>query len=500
MNSSYIRTPESISIKSIEEKGFTLSSSQYVDLVMPNKNYKLVGDFLSRPLKRSDLGVEVGSLNYISQSPFYFLRTKALQSYSFLPEITSESALPVMPSVFVKQNLKEGDLLISKDSNIGEIVILDKDYPDFMTSSAIYKLPVNEYKYYLFAFIKHQIFREQLDFMVPKGATIRHAKTMFLDCKIPIPNRDTAETMKFVEVLTQAIIDKERLIKEKHQKILDIIDSELKSNQKEKSFSMNFPTINEIDSVGRLDTNLYRKEFKEIDFLIKNYNNGFNTIYDLGFTLSRGQNLQVSNIGTSIYSKTYFPNFYALMLPKFLSKYGTIDTIEYIGNPKELKTLKKGDLIFGAEGFEKGRSIVIIEEKERTITNIHGITIQQEEHNVKKAIFVKCCLDYLRDKGLIDLFAVGGNGGSLAQKYWEYIPFPKFAENEQSNLVKLYYNEESKYDIQDWNLDNFLIKDKEFNNIAGIYELDKTAKQLKVKLNLAIDNIVNDKPVKIGFV
>jgi type I restriction enzyme S subunit len=29
------------------------------------------------------------------------------------------------------------------------------------------------------------------------------------------------------------------------------------------------------------------------------------------------------------------------MLPKFLSKYGTIDTVKYIGNPKELKTLKK---------------------------------------------------------------------------------------------------------------------------------------------------------------
>jgi len=499
MNNSYIRTPESISIKSIEEKGYTLSSSQYMDLSMPNKNYKLVGDFLSRPLKRSDLGVEVGSLNYISQSPFYFLRTKAFQSHSFLPEITSESALPIMPNVFVKQNLKEGDLLISKDSNIGEIVILDKDYPNFMTSGAIYKLPVNKHKYYLLAFIKHQIFREQLDFMVPKGATIRHAKTTFLDCKIPIPNKDTAETMKFIELLTQAIIDKEKLIKEKHQKILDIIDSELKNNQKRKVFSMEFPTINEIDFIGRLDTNLYRKEFKEIIFLIKNYCNGFNTIYDLDFTLSRGQNLQVSNIGTSIYSKAYHPNFYTLMLPKFLSKYGTIDTVEYIGNPKKLKTLKKGDLIFGAEGFEKGRSIVIIEEKNRTITNIHGITIQQKAHNVEKAIFVKCCLDYLRDKGLIDLFAVGGNGGSLAQKYWEYIPFPKFGATAQANLVKLYHNNESEYNTKGWNLDNFLTNDNSFNETAGIYELDKTAKLLKTKLNSIIDNIVNDKPVKIDF-
>lgn len=499
MNNSYIRTPESISIKNIEEKGFTLSSSQYMDLIMPNKNYKLVRDFLSRPLKRSDLGVEVGSINYISQSPFYFLRTKALQSYSLLPEITSESALPIMPSVFVKQNLKKGDLLISKDSNIGEIVILDKDYPNFMTSGAIYKLPVNEYKYYLLAFIKHQIFREQLDFMVPKGATIRHAKTMFLDCKIPIPNKNKEEVIRFVEVLTQAIINKERLIKEKHQRILDDIDFELKNNQNKKVFTIDFPSINEIGAVGRLDTNLYREEFKKIDFLIKNYGKGYNTIFDLGFTLSRGQNLQVSNIGTSIYSKNNYPNFYTLMLPKFLSKYGTIDTVEYIGNPKKLKTLKKGDLIFGAEGFEKGRSIVIIEEQERTITNIHGITIQQNEHNVEKAIFVKCCLDYLRDKGLIDLFAVGGNGGSLAQKYWEYIPFPKFEKEKQSNIVKIYHNNECQYDIKDWSLDNFLINDNLFNEIAGIYELDKTAKQLKAELNLAIDNIVNDKSVKTNF-
>lgn len=499
MDNQYIKTPESISIKNIEDKGFTLSSSQYMDLIMPNKNYKIVSDFLFRPLKRSDLGIEVGSINYISQSPFYFLRTKALQSHSFLPDITSESVLPVMPNVFVKQNLKEGDLIISKDSNIGEIVILDKDYPNFMTSGAIYKLPINNHKYYLLACIKHKIFREQLDFMVPKGATIRHAKTMFLDCKIPIPNKNADNTIKLVEVITEAIINKEKLIKKKHQRILDIIESELNKNQKKKPFIMNFPTIKEIDLVGRLDTNLYRKDFKEIDFLIKNYGNGYTNIYDLGFTLSRGQNLQVSNIGTSIYSKKYFPNFYTLMLPKFLSKYGTIDTIEYIGNPKNLKTLKKGDLIFGAEGFEKGRSIVIIEEKLKTITNIHGITIQQKEHNVEKAIFVKCCLDYLRDKGLIDLFAVGGNGGSLAQKYWEHIPFPNFDIDVQSNIIKLYHNDGAEYGSKDWTLDNFLDNDNTFNDIAGIYELDKTKKKLQERLNVIIDNIVNDEPVEITF-
>ena len=224
MSNSYVKTPTAISFSDIVEKEFTLSSSQYMDLVMPNENFLYVKDFLSRPLQRKDLGVEVGSLNYIGKSTHYFLRTKALQQHSFLPEITGETALPIIPNCFVRMNLIKGDLIISKDSNIGEIVILDKDYPNFMLSGALYKLPVSDKKFYLLAFIKHNIFREQLDFMVPKGATIRHAKTLFLDCKIPMPNINTDETIKFVELLTQAIINKEQLIKERHEKILQQIE------------------------------------------------------------------------------------------------------------------------------------------------------------------------------------------------------------------------------------------------------------------------------------
>jgi hypothetical protein len=499
MGRSYIDTPISISIRTVIDKGHTLSSSQYKELLTPNKTFRLVRDFLERPLKRSDLGSEVGSISYIGQSTKYFLRTKAFQSHSYLPEITTETALPILPKEFIDKNLVEGDLLISKDSNIGEIVILDKDYPDYMPSGAIYKLPVKENKYYLLAFIKHQIFREQLDFMVPKGATIRHAKKMFLDCKIPLPNKNSEATIKFVELLTKSIINKEKQIKERHNLIINTIDGELRQNQKPNKFIFEYPSIEEIANIGRLDTNLYREDFKFVEFSIKNYKFGFQTIFDYGFTLSRGQNLQVSNIGTSIYSAKHYKKFYTLMLPKFLSKYGTVDTIEYLGNAKDLKTLKKGDIIFGAEGFEKGRSIVILEDKDRTITNIHGITIQQVENDVIKAIFIKCCLDYFRNKGLIDLFAVGGNGGSLAQKYWSYIPFPRFSYEKQAEISKLYHNPNINYDVANCTLENFLKADNSFDQIAGIYELDKMAKRLKQILNDTIDNIINDEMVTINF-
>ena len=352
-----------------------------------------------------------------------------------------------------------------------------------------------DYFFYFYAMTKTKSFKEQ---WLGKGGIQKN--TVASDrAKTYLPKIKNLEVVYFVSLLTQAIISKEKLIKKRHESILKSIETELFDNQKSNKFSFELPRIKELEEVGRLDTNLYRKYFKNIVFEIQNYKNGFETISDLGFTLSRGQNLQVSNIGESVYSKKKYTGFYTLMLPKFLSKYGTVDTIEYLGNQNDLKTLHKGDLIFGAEGFEKGRSIVIIEEQSRAITNIHGITIQQKTHDVSKAIYVKCCLDYLRSKGLIDLYAVGGNGGSLAQRYWEIIPFPKFDKTKQNEIAKLYHNAEIDYQTYTFTLANFLEKDNEYNQQVGIYELDKTAKKLKEILNQTIDDIVNDFEVKIQF-
>lgn len=496
----YVKSPEFVTYQESIDKNYNLSSSLFTKLVMKNKNYLTVSDFLSKKLDNSDLGSEIGSLSYIDKSSHYFLRTKALQEYSFIPDITSESALPMRPTEFVNMNLKKGDLIISKDSNIGEIAILDKDYPNYMLSGAIYRLPVKEdSKYYLLAMIKHDIFREQLDSIVPKGATIRHAKTLFLNCIIPLPTKNQKNVMEYITLLTKAIIEKEALIKKRHEEILKAIQTELDGNQKENVFKYSMPTISVIEEIGRLDSSLYSEYFQKEIFLIENYKNGFKNIYELGFDLSRGQNLQVSNIGDSIYTTEPHKNFYTLMLPKFLSKYGTTHRIQYLGNKNKLKTLNQGEIIFGAEGFEKGRSIVILEEQEKVITNIHGITIEQKEKDVELSIFVKLMLDYLRNKGLIDLYAVGGNGGSLAQKYWDIIPFPMFPEKKRKVITSLYHNPELKYESSKWELNSMFQEDTDFNKKAGIYELDKSAKYLKKLLNQAIANIINDEEVEIKF-
>jgi hypothetical protein len=169
-----------------------------------------------------------------------------------------------------------------------------------------------------------------------------------------------------------------------------------------------------------------------------------------------------------------------------------------MGNKKKLKILKKGDLIFGAEGFEKGRSIVVLEDKSKTITNIHGITLHQRQGNVVLSIFIKCS-SLLKNIGLIDLYAVGGNGGSLAMKYWAIIPFPNFPDDKQKEIAELYNNSKAIVKAEKLSIENLVSEIKKFVSKAGIYELDKVQQITRAKINEVLDEIINDRPVDISF-
>lgn len=498
MGNNYIDIPLYTTLEDIALRNYTLSATQHKTFCIKNTNTCFVSDFLDRKLTRADLGCEVGSENYVEESPYSFIKTKALQEESFLLDEGRDATQRISSKNFVDMNLKEGDLLISKDSNVGEIIILDKDYPNAMLCSGLYRLPVSKNKYYLLAFVKSELFRQQIDFLVPRGSTIRHGKTKFLECLIPMPNYNQEATIAYIEILTKAIIKKEIAIRKRYQSAMHAIQVELEMNQKNVDFRFSLPTIGEILDVDRMDSSLYSKEFKEKEFLVTNYKNGISTIDELGFKASRGQNLQVSNIGKSIQTSKYREGYYTLILPKFLSKYGTVNVCEYLGNPNDLKILKKGEIIFGAEGNEKGRSLVVVEEQEKAITNIHGITLTQPGHNIQKGIFIKLCLDYYRYKGMIDSYAVGGNGGSLAIKYWDFIKFPNFPNHKEKEITNFYYNSKM-YDSSKCSTYDFLEYDDEFNNAAGIYELDKSMKYLKEKLNIAIDAIANDEQLELKF-
>ncbi|WP_334090225.1 hypothetical protein [Helicobacter typhlonius] len=487
----YIDIPQEISSKEVCENGYILSSNAYKKLLMKNTHFKTLRELLARDLKRSDLGVEVGSLSYVPKSPFTFMRAKALQEHSFLPEITDESLLCILPQSFVNMDLKKGNVIISKDSNIGEVVILEKDYPNTMLSGAMYKLPLTQHKYYILSVIKHTIFREQLDFIVPKGATIRHAKQLFLDCKIPFPNHNTQQTIAFIEMLTQSIITKEKLIKERHAKILNFIESELLNNQKPNTFKYAYPTFQEIQKSGRLDTGIYCEEFKKLDFLIKNYKN--DVFYIDKKKIKSGSTPKMRFIGQENFSR------YQWLTPSHCSDYGTIKEIErinFIGKPNLTQDCIL--LINRGQGYDCGKSIFYSFVDSKQGQHNQGM-YRIFDYPEPQMLFMLCFLNAKFMRTYCSYLSLGSKMKELKIEHFLQIPFPNFPQNLQEQIALLYHNPSAKLDYENLNLENFKIQDETFCENAGIYELDKSIKYLKNILNSCIDDIANDREVVIGF-
>ncbi len=461
----------------IVKNQFVLSPHQLQLMEYANKNTFKLSSLLSRKLKKVDNGVDIGSSNYMRNSKYMFLKTKAANKTNYIIDLSSNETFEFMNhKAFVDQNLKIGDVLLSKDSNIGECCILDDNYPNIMIASAFYKLPLEKNKYYIFSFMKTDYYKSQLDLMVPRGATIRHAGTKFLDCLIPFPDgADSLKIISKIESMTQEIIEKERQIKINEKLIFELIGKELLNNSSASEYKL--PRFRDVFEKNRVDAGYYCQEFKNTSSLIKNYKYGYSSLEEFGYKISRGQNLQVSCIGKSIETNKYIEGFYKIAKPTNLSDYGTVDSYNYFGNKNELSLLKDGDIVFSAEGTIGKCAMFFNLGNQRVITNIHGIILNKLNHNIVESGFVCCFLRYLRKVGYFNNLSVGGQGGSMAMKYWKDIVIPRFPEKIVKEISELYCGSYEK-------------------QIDGIINLDNQVKSLKCFLNKAFDLIVSKENIK----
>jgi len=282
-----------------------------------------------------------------------------------------------------------------------------------------------------------------------------------------------------------------------HNATINSVVEEISSNQIKKDFKYQFPDLQQILLTSRIDAGFYCEDYIKKQFSIKNYTHGAGTIEDWNFEIGRGQNLQVSAIGNSIYSEQKKEHFYTLVRPTNLSNFGTVTKYEYLGNSRKLSPILEGDIIFSAEG-SVGKSMMFANPKERTLTNIHGIVLNKKDHNKIESAFVCCFLRYLRSLGVLDYISVGGQGGSLAMKYWPELKIPFFSEAKQREIAKFYYNP-INYKIQNKGLELLEQQDLKLNEEIGILQLDEQVKVLKEKINDIVDTIINGDEVNIDL-
>lgn len=492
----YLRVPREITLADFRAKGSSLSAAMYQRVEILNPNVKTIRELIHG----YDKGYDPGSRHYVKKSTHYFIRTKALQTHSWLLYPKGGAITPISPKVFEELALKDGDILMSKDSNIGECAMVHGDgWGNHMLSGGVVRIRPKIDRHYLLAFMKHELFRTELVARVPRGSTIAHANEHWLDCRVPFPSQEgAAEVIAYVSALAQAIVDKEIAIRAKDAEIFDGIDWHISKNQGAKPFVYAFPTSHEVRATGRMDTGIYCKGFKAFRHCVDNYEHGPTTLSAMGVKTRRGQNLAVSVLGLSQYSDDPKSGWYELIRPVNISEYGTLEAREWLGTPKKLQTLEKGDLILGCEGFEKGRSIVLIDAPDRCVTNFHGTILSMPGAELWQTIFVRCFLSFLRQHGVIDWVGVGGSGGHMSPDYFDYLPFPNFPDAVQQDVARLYHNP-APQPPSPLALSNFVGWHREWNESLGIWELDRELKALQKKLAAVQEDIIEGRTVTLSF-
>ncbi|MBI4916073.1 MAG: hypothetical protein HY825_09525 [Acidobacteria bacterium] len=492
----YLQVPRAITSTDVRGQGLSWSASMYRRVQIPTRNTKSVGELLSG----YDKGGDPGSLYYLGRSTHYLIRTKALQEHSTLICTKGDAITPLNPRAFENPSLSDGDILLSKDSNIGECAMVDGDrWKNHAISGGVVRLRPSIDRFYLFAFLKHPIFREALYSKVPRGSTIAHANTLWLDCRVPFPEQSDADRVeRYVSVLMEAIVDKERAIRSRHETILAAIDSELTESGNGSVFAYAFPQLSEVRTAGRYDTGLYCRGFRAFRHRVDHYKHGPTTLSALGVKSRRGSNLAVSVIGRSLYSETPKPLWYELIRPVNISEYGTLVRREWLGNRRRLAIVHRGDLVLGCEGFEKGRSIVLIDDPGRTTTNFHGTAVYWPGATMEQVVWLRCYFAFLREQGVVDWVGVGGSGGHMSPEYFDYLPIPNFPDHVQAAIARLYHAG-GPGAAGPPSISEFVDHHHARNEALGIWELDSGMKALQAELAAIQDQIILGRTVAVAL-
>ncbi|MDM0464175.1 hypothetical protein QTG96_12485 [Clostridium perfringens] len=473
-----LKIPKQIKYSDIQEKK-SLSPSNYKSFEIERKNKKKLKYFLRDKISHNK-GQEPGSISYVKNSDIAFIRNSCINNIDII--CNKNKTLFLNPNHNFKNKVNDGDILLCRDANIGEVCIFlneENDNKKYVYSSGIVKLNFksDEYKYYCLAMMKDSYFINQLDALTPKGSTIRHSGDLFLECSIPFLDQGEEWAYELFGNIVKNICYSEFYCNKKLRESENIIDRELMT----KKYVYNNPAFIDINKEKRLDAGIYSEKVFQWKSNVKNYKNGCKSIEELGFDLKRGPNLAKRDLGRSIKTDVWKKNFNILVYPSDISDSGYIDKHVYLGARNKIWFLENKNILFSAEGTV-GKTFIICDEKMKFTTNFHGTIIypKNNEVNIEIAIFIGLYLNYLKTKGILEKMSVGGNGGSFAIGYWDYIDVPNFDDKLIKEISELYNNE--------CNL-NPISFDKSLISKSGIFQLNLFRMKCNDMLKILIRDI-----------
>ncbi len=475
-------------------KTFSFSPSDYRELICINSNRKKLKDLLNTNYK---VGREIGSDNYMKTSKYRFLKTTNIGSNLLLDEGNIEYCKPVN-IIHPDKN----DILIVKDGGtdgLGEVCLYEYEnkYKKDSISAGIIAIDVIEDKrYYVLGVLKSNHFKSYIDLNTPQGSTIRHSRLIALDYEVPFPtakNNDKPDDIeKFVSLIVQNILDKERNIKEKNILINNLIKEELLINQKEDNYIYSYPKISDIKDKSRLDTGLYERQYKELNNLIKNYKWGYFQVPENKFTSGSTPRTRIFNPKN---------NKYKWITPTNITDEGFyIPSITINMNSKNNVSKDCVLIINRTSRGKKGEYVGIscFYDVGCYGEGQHNQGLYQiKDYTKLDKLFLVTLLNSSIYRKICGSIAIGSKMKEMKMKDFSLLRFPKFPEFKKIEIVNLYYNKVNKN--KELSLTNYLEKEKKRNKEVGIFQLNMEVFELRVILENIIKGIILDEYIEIDF-
>ncbi len=477
----YIGKPNTIHLSDFPKNEFALSPFNYRTVTSKNTNLKTVRSLLEAVSK----GFEPGSDSYIGFSDNYFIRISELDDFGFTFDVSKDTKRIIPPDNSQAVASKK-DILYQTASNVGNVCIYIGDKGTYFNSH-LRKLAFKEDTCYIFAMLKSSFCKEQVDVLGSIKGVDNFREEYLLDTVIPFPstkNHSEPEKVKeLISLIVQNILDKEEQIKAKNNKIDELIEKELKGNQKDKKFKYKFPSISEIKQEGRFDTIPYGKKYKSLIHLVINYKNGIFYINE--------DNVAPGRTPPDYYfTDKKLKNTFEWVTPRNISKRQLLyKTYIHTENPP---STKKYSLIFSGIRYV-GNCFFVESDSELIYCNQNTLIIDQSE-KLYEQVFLLCYLSSEVGKQLQLMQRIVGIIPILYTDDFVKIPIPNFPKQKQQEITKKYYNPLPKN--KDLNFENYLENEKARNNKIGIFQLNMEILNLREIMEDLVDRIINEEPIE----
>lgn len=484
----FLIKPSSIKKSDVLKKAFSLHPAEHKKIDILNENLKPI----SQLIFEEGVGEQIDVEEYLNFNSNYTLVTISNMGKCIIDINQGERISPYIFNNSSKK-LKKGDVLISRNASIGKITLVNKDFNSILNGGISFLRFKEKYKFYTFAFFLLDYGTDYLTVLTSGGGTQKNAKRQnLLDLKIPFPtpkNHKNPELVEqYISVLTQNIIDKEEQIEKKLNEINSSIENELKLSLQ--NFNFYYPKKSElIEKDFRLDTGLYKSNYKSIVEGIKSYKNGFYKLGDVkefkwvsGSTPSAliESNKKTDKLWIAVADINYGLTYKRLKSFKLLAKINPIES---------------GDILITRKGATVGKMIIYLESGYIEAFVNEDLKVLRLNESLSEKVFIGL---FLNSKfGQVQMLSNGSKGTKqgLTNPNILNVVIPNFKENFKTKISNLYYNEIKRN--SNFNLDKYLMIEKLRNEKLGIANLNLECFELKDKLKEIIQKIIKEEPINI---